>query len=182
MNCRNIFIKPSQIRHHKRELLFLSNHLLLVFLGEDLEHLGLLGSLSLLASLACLLHLRSTRFGLIADRKSRHRQYDHWDFVIQLPRIHEEIHGLPQHLRTGLASLLFVNVLHQDALVLEHVTLALQIQQVVPAKQPLRALICIQIQITVTSKWKSLTCVGRFSLLRGSASASCAELASSSSR
>jgi hypothetical protein len=41
--------------------------------------------------------------------------------------------NIPQHLGSGLLCLLLVDELHQDALVLEAVTLALQVQLVVPA-------------------------------------------------
>lgn len=43
--------------------------------------------------------------------------------------------NLRQKLLAGLVSLQLVNVLHQNALVLEHVTLGPQVEAVVPAAQ-----------------------------------------------
>ena len=42
-----------------------------------------------------------------------------------------EIYLVSQHLGSGLLCLLLVDELHQDSLVLEHVTLSLQVQLVV---------------------------------------------------
>ena len=44
----------------------------------------------------------------------------------------------PEHLGSGLLRLLLVDVLHQHTLVLERVTLALEVQLVVPASTPSR--------------------------------------------
>ena len=43
-----------------------------------------------------------------------------------------DVTRVPQHLCARLPGLLLVNVLHQHTLVLEHVTLALHVQQVIP--------------------------------------------------
>lgn len=39
---------------------------------------------------------------------------------------------LPQHLRASFTFFLFVDVLHEDTLVFKHVTLAFQVQLMVP--------------------------------------------------
>lgn len=74
----------------------------LVLLSMQGDELLLLGGNTLLAALAGLTHLLSASLGLIS-----------------------------QHLAALLLSLLLVDVLHEDALVLEHVTLALHVQVVV---------------------------------------------------
>merc|ERR1719167_554393 len=80
---------------------------LLILGGSSRAHLLLLGLLPLLTPLAGLLHLGTASLGLVS-----------------------------QHLSPGLLSLLLVDVLHEDALVLhdkqlEHVTLGLQVELVV---------------------------------------------------
>merc|ERR1719384_2563311 len=70
--------------------------------SNGLQHFLLLEHLSLLSTLPCLLHLSAAGLGLVS-----------------------------QHLGSGLLSLLLVDELHQDSLVLEHVTLCLQVQLVV---------------------------------------------------
>lgn len=74
----------------------------LIFFSVDLLELQLFGGNTFLTPFACLAHLLASGLGLVA-----------------------------QHLCTLLLGLLLVNVFHQDALVLEHVTLALHVQVVV---------------------------------------------------
>jgi len=73
-----------------------------VLLGVGLEKVLLLGHLALIAALASLLHLGSARLGLVTE-----------------------------HLGARVLGLLLVNVLHEYALVLEHITLALHVQVVI---------------------------------------------------
>merc|ERR1739845_6598 len=73
-----------------------------VFLGVHLKHFLLLGSLSVFTPPLGLLDLGSPGLGLVS-----------------------------QHLGTCEVSLLLVDILHEDTLVLEHVTLGLQVQLVV---------------------------------------------------
>uniref|UniRef100_A0A5F9CTW9 Uncharacterized protein n=1 Tax=Oryctolagus cuniculus TaxID=9986 RepID=A0A5F9CTW9_RABIT len=79
-----------------------SSFLCLLLLGQSLDDLLLLGLKALLSALAGLLGLRPAGLGLVS-----------------------------QQLLVGLVGLQLVDVLHEDALVLEHVPLHLQIQAVV---------------------------------------------------
>lgn len=48
---------------------------------------------------------------------------------------------LPEQLATGLVSLLLVNMLHKIPLVLEHITLTLQVQRVVAEKRQIKLIL-----------------------------------------
>lgn len=110
----------------------------LLLLGQVLDDLLFLGLETLLPALTGLLCLWTTSFGLVAVRQSIgsvniptfpgaepsttglswHWKFLHWN--------------LRQELLAGLVCLQLVNVLHEDALVLKHVTLGLQVKAVVP--------------------------------------------------
>lgn len=91
----------------------------LVLLGVQGDELLLLGSDTLLAALAGLAHLLSAGLGLVS-----------------------------QHLAALLLGLLLVDVLHEDALVLEHITLALHVQVVVQVPVDLLAVAVLLQQAT----------------------------------
>merc|ERR1712150_34852 len=74
----------------------------LVFLGEVLEHLGMLCGLALFPTTTSFAHLRPAGLGLVAE-----------------------------HLGASVLNLLLVDMFHEDTLVLEHVSLGFHVQGVV---------------------------------------------------
>lgn len=126
----------------------------LLLLGQVLDDLLLLGLETLLSALASLLCLETTSFGLIAaGQRLRFRQVCvikywaavHMNWFLQpkclittssaYKRSGRWVWDLRQELLASLVCLQLVNVLHKDALILEHVTLGPQVEAVVPGGQ-----------------------------------------------